>query len=141
MINFLRSPYYNKGRRGPKLSLILLINIVFLLLIFFLACGTIAPVQTIPIKLPFSESGQGEVFEQSIIHITAKGEIMVGNTMVSEKILRTAMQAFISENPGATVTIKADANAESKSLLGILDIIKDAGGKNVAIVTDVRIRQ
>jgi len=117
------------------ISLVPMINVVFLLLIFFLVAGTVEKVDVIDVQLPEAQSG--EVLEEGPIQILMGhyNEIIVNDQPMELNDIESWLLPMLKENPERVITIKADARMPANQMIEMLDRLKAAGGKNISLTT------
>ncbi len=107
-----------------------IIDMVFLLLIFFLVTTTYHQIEReIKIALPAAESGVpiSVALRELIINVSDKGAVVVnGNTLTHEQ-LRSVIASALEQNPKQKVTIRGDQHATYGQVARVLDICKLAG--------------
>ncbi|BAU58808.1 biopolymer transporter ExbD [Halorhodospira halochloris] len=122
-------------RKEPEENVIPLINIVFLLLIFFMVAGTLTPSQPFDIDLPATEKG-GEMPRDPLrIYLSGDGRVALADEEVSVEDLESRIAAQLDESPDLPVQIEADGSAQSKVLLDVMDALRDAGVERADLVT------
>lgn len=129
MIDFGSPP---KRRKEP--GLISMINIIFLMLVFFLVAGNVENFEIIPFNPPVAKSGK--VLEEGEVEVVmgAYDELIINDEMVTLADFVPAMRRQLATNPEKIITLKADEAIASPNLIAIMDRIKQAGGKNVSLV-------
>ena len=117
------------------ISMVPLINVVFLLLIFFLVAGTVERVEVIDVELP--ESVSGELIEEGPLQILRGhyDEIIINDTPLVMAELKSAVIKVLSDNVDRVITIKADARMQASRLVEVMDILTSAGAKNISLTT------
>lgn len=129
----------NKRRRvEPTIELMPLIDIVFLLLIFFLITTSFAKdTQTeIPVNLPTGvsgeESGQGD---RVVFVVTPEGTIDVeGNVELPEGTIEERLDWLKDEMPEVRILLKGDTDASHGRVVEVLDMMKVRDFKRVNLV-------
>lgn len=121
-------------RKAPHVNMIPVINVIFLLLIYFLAQGSFKSVETIAVTPPVSQNGKSLVADPVQVTIS-KDEIAIGSTKIEEHDLFEKISEMAKENPEKQILLKADAKLDSVKFLSILKTIKQAGVTNVYMVT------
>lgn len=119
-------------------NLIPLINIVFLMLIFFMVAGHISESDPIKVQPPASVSEQYSEVKPLTIVVSTDGQIAVGQEQVTEKELTAAIsqQFEQAEDPEAfRLLVKVDANLAVEKLQHVLSLIKQTGIKRIALAT------
>ncbi len=124
-------------KRNPQESTITLINVVFLMLIFFLIAGTLTPPLDKDVSLiTTSQSDQAE--PPDALFVTAEGLMRTrGVEVTAEAYVASArqMQLLLPEDP-VTVKIAADRDLPATRLIEIVGELRDAGAARVSVVTE-----
>lgn len=121
--------------KSRAVSLIAMINVVFLLLIFFLVAGTVQKFDIIPIEVPVAESGRKLDEGQVVIVLGRYEEVLIEDELVAMESFVPTLSAYLADNPGKIISLKADSRLPASRLLMVMDKIKEAGGRNLSLVT------
>ena len=122
--------------KRSQLDLTPLIDVVFLLLIFFMLTSCYAKPQ-LPVALPEAESGQVQGQTTVILTIKADGSIYLAENQVAPEQVYAALAAIYKHKPGAkTLEIQSDKVIPFGSVVKILDEAKKAGAENISIATE-----
>ena len=121
-------------------QLIPLINVVFLMLIFFMVVGRLAPSDRFPVNPPTSHSHQTAVENSVTISVTLEGRLTVGDTPVTPDLLtvelRRSLDAAMTDGQGQPeIHIRADAKLTMAQLSPILERLRDSGLSKVRVLT------
>ncbi len=128
MIEFEQSKPLN-----TSLSIAPLIDIVFLLLLFFLLTSvSIDPGIALDLPEAATAEFQQEQAEQ-VIYISKLGEIYLNERFVPVDDLAVILANILEDDAGKHVTIKADKEVAFGVFVRVLDIAKEAGGENLVI--------
>ncbi|MCA9274080.1 MAG: biopolymer transporter ExbD [Phycisphaerales bacterium] len=115
---------------SPAIELTPVIDIVFLLLIFFLVATTFQQTEReMQIALPEAESG-GPItvsLRELVVNIQSDGSVIVAGRSVDLEDLRTIVRDAVEANPEQKVTVRADKSATYDRVVGVLDACKAAG--------------
>ena len=116
-----------RPRAQPEVNLTSLIDVVFLLLIFFMVSTSFVKQSQININLPESDSAPvtDEVPERIDIMITQTGTYLVnGRELINNRpeTLRSAIQKESSGNNELPITISADADAKHQDVVTAMDV-------------------
>ncbi len=130
----------DKPVRGSRkeINLVPMINIIFLLLTFFMVAGTIEKVDPFALKLPSAQKKNALKPQRvSTVYMHQDGRIAVNDDLVFRKDFTTIINTLFLENKNMEMVIKADAELASPDLIWVMRIIEGIGIKNVSIVTKV----
>jgi biopolymer transport protein ExbD len=129
-----------KPKRKKKLpNLVPLINIVFLLLIFFMLSGSLSKKDIFEVNPPLSYTGSNAEAPEMTILISEKNIISLNNQIISPNELENKLKKLLNNKHIDEVLIKADGNAKSGTLSKVIKIIRNSGIKRAAIVTKNKI--
>lgn len=122
-------------QRKSEIPVLPMVNVVFLLLVFFLVSGTIQKVEIVPIDPPEAESGK-VLDEGHIVIVLGKyDEIILNDEMVQEDDIVDLVAKQLKDHPSKIITIKADQKLPASRLIRMMDYVKAAGGQNLSLVT------
>ena len=129
-----------RPRTQPEVNLTSLIDVVLLLLIFFMVSTSFVKQSQIAISLPEAESAAivEEIPEQIDIMITATGTYLVnGRELINSRpeTIRNALQKVSAGNNSLPLTISADANARHQDVVTAMDIAGRLGFVRISIAT------
>ena len=129
-----------RPRTQPEVNLTSLIDVVFLLLIFFMVSTSFVKQSQITISLPEAESTAvvPDVPEQIDIMITETGTYLVnGDELFNNRpeTLRNALQKVSGGNHSLPLTISADANARHQYVVTAMDVAGRLGFVQINIAT------
>jgi biopolymer transport protein ExbD len=114
-----------------------LIDIVFLLLVFFMLTSHFVQDDALNIQLPETESGERLDEKKSIeIVINAEGQWLYRERVFSGDDLYLALQQDLSEREDKRVRIRGDKSSDLDSAVTLLDVARRAGATGVDIVTE-----
>lgn len=112
-----------------------LVNIVFLLLIFFMLAGSLAAQAPVPAEPPRS-SVQAQLNDRDLVIVLgADGALAVDGAAVPRAELATALDGALRAAPNRMAWLKADANADSLDVIVLLEALQEAGLERVQLVT------
>ncbi len=127
--------FKGRARIHSHLDIAPLIDIVFLLLVFFMLTSTFLKPEAIDLELPESASAEASDETPIVVALNAEGEMSLNNEPVSVTDLRAGIQSLLKENTDQAVTLKSDAHTEVQLLLQVMDEIRAAGGRNISLAT------
>ena len=120
------------GEANSSISIELtpIIDMVFLLLIFFLVATTFHQTEReMQIVLPESRwaGPVSTVLREIIINVDAEGQIIVSGRLMDAEQLRSLVTATVEANPEQKVTVRGDRHTAYANIVRVLDICKGAG--------------
>ena len=129
-----------RPRTQPEVNLTSLIDVVLLLLIFFMVSTSFVKQSQIVIRLPQAESSAvvEEVPQQIDIMITESGTYLVnGRELINNRAetIRNTLQKVSGGNNNLPLTISADANAKHQYVVTAMDVVGRLGFTQVSIAT------
>lgn len=129
-----------RGRTQPEVNLTSLIDVVLLLLIFFMVSTSFVKQSQITIRLPEAESGARteEPPERIDIMITESGTFLInGRELINNRpeTIRNALQKISGGDNQLPLTISADANARHQYVVTAMDVAGRLGFVSINIAT------
>jgi len=128
------------GIKKPRIEMLPLIDIVFLLLVFFIyAMLSMAVHRSLSVSLPVSSTTEIHTELNPTVTVNHNGEIFLDSTKVSldelQALLLEKMQKE-TDTRSAQVDLFADKALSYQELYRVLDIIRTAGISNVSLQAD-----
>ena len=128
-----------KSREEPEINLTSLIDVVLLLLVFFMVSTSFIKATEIRLQLPQAEAmPREEPAAQIEIVVSAAGDYFVdGQELVNRRpeTLQRALEQVAGEQRELPVTIRADARAAHQSVVTAMDIVGRLGFSRIMIAT------
>jgi len=129
-----------RPRAEPEVNLTSLIDVVLLLLVFFMVSTSFVKQSQITIRLPEAESTAivQEVPDQIDIMITEAGTYLVnGRELINNRAetIRNALQKVSTGRNDIPLTISADANAKHQDVVTAMDVAGRLGFTQISIAT------
>ena len=120
-------------RLKQELSVAPLIDVVFLLLIFFMLTSTFIEPEAVDLMLEGGQSATVTPTEPLEVQVTTEGTIRLNGLRLSLGQLTTEISARIKGDQERAVTIKADAEVQVQVLVQIMDQVQLAGANNLRL--------
>jgi biopolymer transport protein ExbD len=127
-------------REAPDINLTPLIDVVFLLLIFFMVSTTFRKESDIRIDLPEASQQQPAEEQQTPLEVMvdASGRYRVNGQLLADnqpQTLKTALAVVAASDREQTFIIRADANTPHQAVVTVMDIAGQLGFRRLAIAT------
>jgi biopolymer transport protein ExbD len=133
----MKVPSSYLGIKKPRIEMLPLIDIVFLLLVFFIyAMLSMAVHHSMPVSLPVSSTAQIDTEQSLAISVMQNGEIFLDKIKISMEELQLVLQdkaQNASDGKDVQVDLFADEALSYQELYRVLDIIRTAGISNVSL--------
>lgn len=128
---------HRKRRARLDINLVPLINVIFLLLIFFMVGGNVGGDTVTEVTLPVAESSDSVQAEPMDVMLTKDDIIVVnGNPVPDDMLARELKEQFSHYKNGLQpVIVKADARQSAKKMLFLVRMLGEAGFTNISLVT------
>jgi biopolymer transport protein ExbD len=131
--------FYTRKRRAPSIIIVSLIDILAILLIFFIVTTTFRKnLPQLQINLPESKSAeqaQAEKDEPVVLSVKSADEISLDGKPVTLDLLADALKTVRAQAPARPIAMQADREAPFGVVVKVLDALKDAGIKNIPAFT------
>jgi biopolymer transport protein ExbD len=129
-------------RKSARIELIPLVDIIFLLLVFFIySMLSMAVYRGIPVVLPQAETVESQKEEALFITVDKQGNIFMDKTIVDTDQLLGRLISEQAAFPQKTAIISADGDAPYKSFVDVLDKVRLAGFKKVSMEATIEKKQ
>ncbi len=122
-------------KRQTEENVIPLINVVFLLLIFFVLVGSLTPPEALDVTPPTSASRDPAGERETVVFLAADGRLAIGSQEVGQDRLQQLIAAQLAKDKLTLVQLKADARVEADRLLTVMDLLREAGVKALILLT------
>jgi len=126
-----------RKRREPlELGLTPLIDIVFLLLIFFMLTSRFIVQEGLEVDLPRTEK-QHAVSEEKVhvIYLLKDGTIMYREKEMSLEKMENVLSGFAPHERKKPFEVRSDRYASVQSMVALLEVLREAGAYNVSVGT------
>lgn len=121
-----------EGEESP-INMTPMLDIVFIMLIFFIVTATFVKESGIDVTRPDAESAEPQAAVGILVAINEKNEVWVNNRRIDLRAVQANIERLLAENPQGTVVIQADRKAETGVLVEVMDQANLAGAPGVSI--------
>jgi len=127
--------FKQKKKRKVAINITSLIDVLFLLLIFFMVSSTFLEQPGIKLELPYAQSAVVAEQKDYILFVEKSGGMFLNEAEVAMENLGTILtEALPNMNEGALI-LKADQDVSHGIVVRIMDISKQSGVKKLIIGT------
>jgi len=110
-----------------------LIDMVFILLIFFIVATSFVRESGVEVNRPQAASAVTREKISMLIGITSAGRIFIEGHEIDIQNIKGRMNSFLAEVPGGSVVIVADKNCPTGTTIKVLDACRLAGVTNLSV--------
>jgi biopolymer transport protein ExbD len=128
--------YRYRRSRGTELNMAPLIDMVFILLIFFLVTTSFVREAGVEIVRPQAQSASIKEKTNMIIGVAANGVIYIEGKTVDVRSVRARMERFVAEIPLGSVVVVADQQSETGIVVQIMDACRLAGVRDISLAAE-----
>lgn len=119
-----------------ELNIAPLIDMVFILLIFFLVTTSFLKETGIDISRPTASTAVSKTKTTILIGVTKDNTIHIDRRQVDIRAVRANVERALAENPDGSVVIVADKQSLTGLVINVMDACKLAGAENVSIAAN-----
>jgi biopolymer transport protein ExbD len=127
--------FKKKQEESDDINISPLIDMVFILLIFFVVTTSFSRETGVEVNKPKAASSQTLSQENILIAVTAEGTIHILEKQVDLNQLSIIVKRLATENPERQAVIMVDRNARSGDVVDVIDACNLSGVKKVNIAT------
>ena len=128
-----------RNRRKPEeqgLDLTPMMDIVFIMLIFFIVTTSFVKETGVDINRPNAETAERDEKGNILVAITQNNEIWIDKRRIDLKAVRANIERLKIEYPEGSVIIQADKASKTGFLVETMDQVRLAGVQNVSIAAE-----
>jgi len=122
-----------RQKGNSEINITPMIDIVFILLIFFLVTTSFVKETGVDVNRPSAQSAERQEQGNILVAITDSGEIWIENHLVDIRAVRANIERIMAESPEAAVIVTADKESRTGLLVEVVDQARLAGIANVSI--------
>jgi biopolymer transport protein ExbD len=128
----MRRRYYQQDDE-TSLDMTPMLDIVFIMLIFFIVTSSFIKESGIDVSSPSASTAERKERGNILIALTAEGEVWIDKRNIDVRAVRANVERLHAENPEGSVVIQADKDSRNGLLIQVIDQARLAGVSNVAI--------
>jgi len=125
--------FRRKSKVEIAINLAPLIDVIFLLVIFFAVSTTFLETSGLELELPESSSTAKREIEDITVYLGADGELSLGDETMDEDQLRARLRAAMDETDRKVVVLRADTHTEHGEVVKVYDLIRDSGAETLTV--------
>ncbi len=134
-MNNLKEFSLRRARKKPELNIAPLVDMVFLLLIFFLVSTTFSRETGVDVRKPKAKTASYLSRESILVAVTREGTIHINNRRVDMETLYRIIKDALEKRPDSPVIIIADKHSLTGRIIEVMDECKLAGVQSLSLAT------
>ncbi len=119
--------------RPTEINMAPLIDMIFILLIFFIVTTSFVKESGVEVRRPTAQSAETQEKTNLIVGVTQEGTVYIEGQSVDVRAVRARMERFLAEMPDGSVVISADKESHTGVVVQVLDACRLAGVRNISI--------
>lgn len=128
--------YKDRVNTEQDINISPLIDIVFILLIFFMVSATFVKEYDLDINRPKASSSKPSSGKAIRVHIDASGDVYIDGQPVRTWVIQSYVRDKLRVGSDSTVLVVTDEGVPARRLIEVVDQCRLAGAKDVGVVTE-----
>lgn len=116
-----------------ELDITPMLDIVFIMLIFFIVTTSFVKESGISVNSPSASSAVSQDKASIFVAINQQGDVWIDKRQVDVATVRAIIARLHTNNPEGAVVIQADKKVSADQLMNVMDQVRLAGVKNIAL--------
>lgn len=120
-------------RRRPIVSLTPLIDVVFILLVFFMLASSFLDWRALDLATPSGAASGASVEGAVLVRVPAEGTVDIGGRPVEDEAIAAEIAGLLGEDAARRVIVAAGTGLALQRLVSVVDAVTAGGAANVAL--------
>ncbi|MFD2179561.1 ExbD/TolR family protein [Veronia pacifica] len=134
----MRLTRVRKAREEAQIDLTSMMDIVFIMLIFFIVSSSFVSETGVDINRPTASQATAQQAKGIAVAITSDNEIYIDNQFVDVERLEEKLAFLLMDKPEAGLLIQADKRAFNGTVVNVMDIARRVGIQKIALSAEKR---
>ena len=126
-----------KNQDDAAIDMTPMLDIVFIMLIFFIVTASFLKEAGIEVNRPDGASGEPQEKANIMIAVTDGDEVWMEKRRIDVRAVRANVERLKAENPEGTIVIQADVDSTSGIVAEIMDSLNQAGYTDHVLATKI----
>lgn len=124
------------SEEDSEISLTPMLDVVFILLIFFIVSTSFVKEPGLTPERPLAETATAKARGNILVGISATDAVWMHKRRVRLEDVRPLVEAAVAENPESSVVVVADRRASTGAVMDVMDSARAAGVANIAVAAE-----
>ena len=132
--------YSQQAEEEPGIDLTPMLDVVFIMLIFFIVTSSFIKESGIEVNRPQADSASSQEKGNILIAVTADGQVWLDKQVVDVRSVRAHVERMRQEQPEGVVVVQADQDARTGLVVKVMDQARLAGVQDVVLAASLESR-
>jgi biopolymer transport protein ExbD len=123
----------NADGEAGEIDLTPMLDVVFILLIFFIVTSVFVTEAGIDVSKPEASTVEDTSGDLILIAVGPSGDIWIDGDQIDPRFIRSRFELRLADAPNSAIIIQADQNANNEQVMLILEAARDANIEDVSI--------
>jgi biopolymer transport protein ExbD len=119
-----------------EINLTPMLDVVFIMLIFFLVTATFVKETGLPVNQPEASTTPDQPASNILITISDNNDIWIDSRLIDPRAVRANIERLRAENPEATVVVQPDKRSHNDTLVQVMNAAREAGIYDIALARE-----
>ena len=131
-----RAPISQAVAEEEEINITPMLDVVFILLIFFIVTANFMKEPGLEVNRPDSETAEPTENAAILIAVGNAGEIYMDGRRIDKRQVKANVVRLLAENPQGSVVIQADEKATADTIMAVMDGAREAGVYNISLAAE-----
>ena len=131
-----RAPISQAVAEEEEINITPMLDVVFILLIFFIVTANFIKEPGLEVNRPDSETAEPTENAAILIAVGNAGEIYMDGRRIDKRQEKANVVRLLAENPQGSVVIQADEKATADTIMAVMDGAREAGVYNISLASE-----
>ena len=131
-----RAPISQAVAEEEEINITPMVDVVFILLIFFIVTANFIKEPGLEVNRPDSETAEPTENAAILIAVGNAGEIYMDGRRIDKRQVKANVVRLLAENPQGSVVIQADEKATADTIMAVMDGAREAGVYNISLASE-----
>lgn len=117
----------SRQEEDAKIDITPMLDVVFIMLIFFIVTASFIKESGAKVTKPSADNSQKYPRATVLLAIDENNQIWLDRRVIDPRAIKANMNRLMAENPEGDVIVQADVESEAKTVLEVVDKLRDAG--------------
>ena len=131
-----RAPISQAVAEEEEINITPMLDVVFILLIFFIVTANFIKEPGLEVNRPDSETAEPTENAAILIAVGNAGEIYMDGRRIDKRQVKANVVRLLAENPQGSVVIQADEKATADTIMAVMDGARESGVYNISLASE-----